>query len=191
MEWSIIPYGQLNEVQKYEVVEIFIDGFGHFMTFTKDKKALRTLFFHALNPLYTYVLVENEAVLGMIGLATNKIRPVKFEKDICISLFGKFKGKLLCKQMNAIFQSPVVKMDTDLYIDVLATSKESRGKGVATQLLEYSFHLQGYDNYYIEVMSKNENAKRLYEKMGFVEYKRVRISPLSFRRYGYPIKMKK
>ena len=191
MDGPILQFGDLNEVQKNEVVEIFIDGFGHFMTFTKDRNALRSLFLNALNPFYTYAFVENETVLGILALATNKVRPIKLEKELCINLFGGVKGRILCKQMNAIFQKQVVTMDTDLYIDVLATSKESRGRGVATRLIEYSLQLQGYEDYYIEVMSKNTNAKRLYEKIGFVEFKKARFSPLAFTRFGYPIKMKK
>ncbi|MDO5294075.1 MAG: GNAT family N-acetyltransferase [bacterium] len=188
---SIVQYGKLNERQKFEVVDIFIDGFEHFMTFTKDRKKLRSLFYPALNPVYTYALVENETAVGILGLGTNKIRPIKIDSELCEELFGSFKGNLIYKQMNSIFQSKVVQNNFDLYIDVLATSKQARGKGVATRLLEHSFNLQGYRKYYIEVMSKNTNAKRLYEKMGFVECKKNRISPLALRGYGYPIKMVK
>ena len=190
MERSIIQFGSLSEAQKLETAEIFIDGFGHFMTFTKDRNVLSSLVLHSINPLYTYVLVEGETVVGMLGIATNKVRPFKLEQNICINLFGKMKGNLLCKQLNAIFQSQVVKNDTDLYIDFLATSRQHERKGVATELLKFSFDLQGFEDYYIEVMSKNTKAKSLYEKIGFEVYKTSRFSPLSLSGYGYPIKMK-
>ena len=188
---AICKYADLSTEQKYVVADIFIEGFGHFMKFTKDREVLRTLIYHAINPNWTYVFVEEEQVLGFIALATNKIRPIKFDREVCVKLFGKFKGNVLCKEINAIFQSKVVKEDTDLYIDVLATSEQYRGKGVASRLLEYSFRLTGYTNYYIEVMSKNIVAKSLYEKIGFVDYKISRFSPLAFKGFGYPIKMKK
>lgn len=188
---AICQYVDLSIEQKYAVADIFIEGFGHFMKFTKDMEVLRTLIYHAINPQWTYVLVEEEQVLGFIALATNKIRPIKFDQEVCVDLFGRLKGKLLCKEINAIFQSKVVKEDTDLYIDVLATAEQYRGKGVAARLLEYSFSLPGYTNFYIEVMSKNTVAKRLYEKIGFVDYKIRRFSPLAFKGFGYPIKMKK
>ena len=187
----ITEYGKLNDVQKEEAVEIFIEGFGHLMTFTKDKEILKSLFLTTFHPSYVLAYVEAEQVLGILGIATNQIRPIKFEMDICIKLLGKYKGTLICKQMNAIFQSQAVKEDTDLYIDVLATSKAARGKGVATKLLNYSFNLQNYENYYIEVLSKNVNAKRLYEKIGFAVYKKSYFSALSLMGFGYPIKMKK
>ena len=189
MEWQVIQYGELSEEMKKDAVDIFIDGFGHLLDFTKDTAVLRRLIPSALNPEYIYAVVEENKVLGLLGLATNKVRPIKINRDVCIEIFGKFKGKLLTKQLNAIFQSKVVEADTDLYIDVLATAKDSRGKGVATRLLQYSFELEGYKDYYIEVLSKNTNAKRLYEKTGFVEYKSHKWSPLTLKGYGYPIEM--
>lgn len=123
---------------------------------------------------------EENKVLGFVGIATNKIRPIKLKQEVCINLFGKMQGSIICKQMNGIFQSKVVKEDTDLYIDSLATSKEARGKGIATKLLTYCFDLPEYENYYIEVLSKNINAKSLYEKLGFRIVKKQPISFLSF-----------
>lgn len=189
--YTITQYGQLDDKQKLEAVKIFIDGFGHMMNFTKDKNLMEVLFLEALNPLYFFAYVENETVLGIIGIGTNKIRPIKFKEGLCQNLFGKVKGKILCRQMNAIFQSKSVTDDTDLYIDVLATSKQARCKGIGTKLIQYSFQIPDYKTYYIEVLSKNTNAKRLYEKIGFEEYKKSKFSIASIMGFGYPIKMKK
>ena len=38
MEYKIVEYGCLNEFQKNQAVELFIEGFGHFMTFSKDEE---------------------------------------------------------------------------------------------------------------------------------------------------------
>lgn len=190
-KYKIIEYGELSDKQKQEAVEVFIEGFGHLMTFSKDKATLKALFLSTLNPSYVLAYVEDEAVLGIMGIATNRVRPIKFDMDLCVKLFGKLKGSILCKQMNAIFQSQAVKGDTDLYIDILATAKTARNKGVATKLLNYSFDLPNYQIYYIEVFSKNVNAKRLYEQIGFTAYKENRFSLFSVRGFGYPIKMKK
>lgn len=189
--YSIVEYGNLSESQKQEAVEVFIEGFGHLMTFTKDHAILKSLFSTSLNATYILTYVEDDIVLGVLGIATNCVRPIKFSEEDCIKHFGKFKGFILCRQMNAIFQSQVVTGDTDLYIDILATAKTARNKGIASKLIQYSFDLPNYQNYYIEVFSKNINAKRLYEKLGFVTYKKSRFSILSLRGSGYPIKMKK
>ena len=188
---TIIKYKDLTESQKIELIEIVIDCFGHLMTFTKNKDVLKSLFLSGLNPDYTFAYVEESTVVGMLGLGTNSIRPLKFHKDTCVKLFGKVKGSILEKQMNAIFQSKTVKENTDLYIDFLATAKSSRGKGIATKLLEFSFSLSGYTDFYIEVFSKNINAKRLYEKLGFSIIKKNKLSFLLLQGNGYPIKMKR
>ncbi|MBE5873172.1 MAG: GNAT family N-acetyltransferase [Lachnospiraceae bacterium] len=190
-QYEIISYGNLTDVQKQELVWILIEGFGHLMTFSKKEEELERIFLDGLHPDYTLAYVEENKVLGLVGIATNRVRPVRFPLEVCIELFGKGKGKMVSAQMNAIFQSRVVKEDTDLYIDVLATSKAARNKGIATKLLEYCIALSGYQTYYIEVFSKNHVARRLYEKNGFTIYKKSFLSPLVLQGSGYPIKMKK
>ncbi len=192
-EYEIIEYGNLNDCQKEQAVEIFLEGFGHMMKFSKDKNILKKLFFKILNPALFKCYVEQGEVLGIMGLATNKVRPLKFDSDVCVNLFGKMKGKILSKQMNAIFQTSVVKDDKELYIDVLATAGKARGKGVATALLDYAFTMGEVDYCYIEVCSKNSPAVRLYKKLGFTIYKERKLSliNLAVSGSGYPIKMKK
>lgn len=190
-QYEIKMYGQLNDIQKEETIGVFLEGFGHMMTFSKDNQELKSLFSNAFHPSYIYAYIENDKVLGILGIASNYIRPIKLDLNQCISIFGKFKGSIICKQMNLIFQSQAVKKDTDIYIDVLATTKNARGRGVATRLLEYSFSLPKYKECYIEVLSKNINAKKLYEKSGFIEYKKKYFSFASLMGLGYPIRMKR
>jgi ribosomal protein S18 acetylase RimI-like enzyme len=90
--------------------------------------------------------------------------------------------------MNTIFQSQVVNNNTDIYIDV---TKNARGRGVATKLLEFAFSLPEYKECYIEVLSKNLTAKKLYEKCGFIVYKKKPFSFITLMGHGYPIKMKR
>lgn len=188
---EIRQYGQMKTSQKEKTLEVFIEGFKHLMTFSKDEQELKVLLSNAFDPSLVYAYIENEKVIGMMGIATNRVRPIRLELEQCINIYGKLKGTVLCKQMNGIFQSQVVKRNTDLYIDVLATTKKERGKGVATKLMEYAFSLPNYEEYFIEVLSKNRDAKRLYERIGFKTYKKSPISFISLMGQGYPIKMKR
>lgn len=86
--------------------------------------------------------------------------------------------------MNAIFQSKAVEKETDLYIDVPATAKAARGKGVASRLIQYCLELLDFQTYHLEVLSKNANAKRI----GFVAYKHQRLSPTLLQGWGTPSK---
>lgn len=192
-EYQIVEYGELKEYQKEQAVAIFLEGFGHMMTFSKDRNVLKKLFLDIMNPHLFKCFVEKEQVLGIMGIATNKVRPLKFDPEVCIKHFGKMKGSIISKQMNGIFQAPVVKEDKELYIDVLATAGSARGKGVATTLLKYAFDMEEFEDCYIEVFSNNENALRLYKNVGFSVYKEQKYSIMRFvvSGMGYPIKMKK
>jgi ribosomal protein S18 acetylase RimI-like enzyme len=189
--YDIKAYGQLNDIQKKDIVGIFLEGFGHMMTFSKDIRELEELFFTAFHSSYIYACLENDKVLGILGIATNRIRPIKIDLDHSVSIYGKWRGAIICRQMNLIFQRQVIKKSTDLYIDVLTTTKNARGKGVATGLLEFAFSLPEYKECYIEVLSKNANARRLYEKCGFTTYKKKLFSFITLMGHGYPIMMKR
>ncbi len=191
MEYKIVEYGCLNEYQRKQAVELFMEGFGHMMTFSKDGALKRKLFLEIFHPSLFKCYVEDEKVLGLMGIATSEVRPLKFSYDVCIKYFGKFKGAILSKQMNAIFQKPVVKSKEELYIDVLVTGSEARRKGVGTALLNYAFGLKEYDIYFLEVFSNNQEAISIYEKNGFIVDKREKLSPMRFLGAGYPIRMRK
>lgn len=191
MEYKIVEYGCLNEDQRKQAVELFMEGFGHMMTFSKDEALKRKLFLEIFHPSLFKCYVEEEKVLGLMGIATSEVRPLRFSYDVCIKYFGKFKGAILSKQMNAIFQKPVVKSKEELYIDVLVTGSEARRKGVGTALLNYAFGLEEYDIYFLEVFSNNQAAISLYEKNGFIVDKREKLSLMRFLGAGYPIRMRK
>lgn len=189
--YQIIKFNEATNLQKQQVVKLFLEGFGHMMTFTKDYEKLQAVFLQAFNPNYLLLYLEADQVLGIAGIATNKVRPIKFDKLQCQELFGKVKGSMIAGQMNAIFQSKAVEEDTDLYIDILATAKTARGKGVASRLIQYCLDLPGFQTCHLEVLSKNTNAKRLYEHLGFADYKHQRLSFTMLQGWGYPIKMRR
>ena len=189
MKQSIIEFGQLNHLQKEEAVDLFLYGFGHFMTFSKDEERKKKLFLEIFSPTLFYCFVEDDKVLGLMGLGTNKVRPINFKKEICQKYFGKFKGCIISKQMNGIFQKPAVKNESELYLDTLVTHPSSRNKGIGTTLINKACENNNYGAIITEVFSKNINAIRFYEKNGFVIQKRNKCSLMRFMGSGYPIKM--
>jgi len=191
MGYEIVEYGSLNEEQKKQAVELFMEGFGHFMTFSKKEELKRKLLVEIFNPSLFKCYMEDGDVLGLLGIATSEVRPIKFSTDSCIKYFGKIKGTIISKQMNAIFQKPVVKLKDELYIDVLVTGSKARRKGVGTALLNYACELKEYNTCFLEVFSNNQAAINLYEKNGFIVDKREKTSFMRFLGAGYPIRMKK
>ena len=191
MDGKIMKFGELTEEQKKAAVELFMIGFGKFMIFSKDEELKRKLLLKIFDPALFFCYVEGDNVLGLMGLATNKKRPIYFDPDICKKYFGKFRGSVISRQMNAVFQSQAVKRDNELYLDTLVTGSNARRKGIGTKLLEYAFNLKEYNVMYTEVFSGNKEAISFYKKNGFSVDKEEKWSLLILQGAGYPIKMKK
>ena len=187
----ILEYGELSLAQKEEAVELFMDGFGKFMTFSKNEKLKKELFVQIFDPKLFFCYLENNKVLGLMGLGTNETRPINFKKDICQKLFGKFKGSMISKQMNASFQKKVVHSANELYLDTLVTHPSYRSKGIGSILVNKACSFNGCDSIIVEVFSKNTKAIKFYEKNGFVITKKHKFSLMRLLGSGYPITMTK
>ena len=67
MEKTIKEYGKLTVEQKKEAVELFLIGFGRFMTFSGDEALKKTLFIEIFDPEWFFCYLEGERVLGLTG----------------------------------------------------------------------------------------------------------------------------
>ena len=191
MQGKIVEFGTLTAEQKDAAVELFMSGFGRYMTFSRDEELKRKLFLRIFDPMLFKCYVEENQVLGLMGLGTNRKRPINFRQDICREYFGNIRGSAISRQMNAVFQKPVVKLETDLYLDVLVTDSRARKKGVGTVLVNYASGLEGFQVLYTEVFSRNTSAICFYRKNGFVTDKKKKFSLLRLQGSGYPIRMRK
>lgn len=191
MDYSILEYGRLTDIQKSEAVDLFLGGFGHFMTFSKDETAKKKLFTEIFDSELFICYLEENKILGLMGLGTNKKRPIDFKKEICQKNFGRIKGTLISKQMNAIFQKPAVSSDRELYLDTLVTDSKFRKKGIGTLLINEASSFGDYDSLIVEVFSDNENAIRFYEKNNFIAVIENKASVMRFLGSGYPIVMER
>lgn len=184
---TIAKLSELDNEYKAMAVHLFVDSFYNMYTsITKDKIVLNELLLYSLDFSLVYVAIYDNNVVGFMGIANNKKRTMRFDKMKCIELLGKVKGSIVYKQLGSILEKPNVKNDNEMCIDYLATDRNYRGRGIATKLIEYACNELGYEECYIEVLSKNITAKRLYEHTGFTEYKKT--YNLGF---GYISKMKK
>lgn len=66
-----------------------------------------------------------------------------------------------------------------------------RGKGIATELVEFACEWTQYRDCYIDVLSKNTVAMSLYEKQGFEIYKKSFNLFTMMQGFGHPVLMKK
>lgn len=168
MNYEVKRLSDLKYEYTTQVSKIFIDSFGHmFKDFTEDTKALQECFEKSLITSMIYVALDNHKVVGFIAVSTNKSRVLNFNAKAFAKNFGRIRGNIFCAQLNMIMGKPAVKNDNECYIDFIAVDKEYRSKGVATILFNYVHENETYDEYNLDVLSKNENAIKLYEKLGY------------------------
>lgn len=191
MNKEILEFGELSLNQKEQAVELFLDGFGQFMAFSKNVELKKKLFIEIFDPKLFFCYLEGNTVLGLMGLGTNKVRPINFKKDVCQKLFGKVKGSMISKQMNASFQKITVKGESELYLDTLVTHPSHRSKGIGTVLIDKACSFESYDSLVVEVFSKNKKAIKFYEKNEFAITKEHKFSLMRLLGSGYPIVMTK
>lgn len=71
-----------------------------------------------------------------------------------------------------LINGPVQTPRRVLFIDSLAVEESRRGRGIGSRLLEKALQIagkEGYDGLELQVNAKNQQARRLYERLGFTE----------------------
>jgi len=61
-------------------------------------------------------------------------------------------------------------------IEYVATAKEYQGQGVGYDLLTHIMKIMPYTAYVLEVADTNIGAVKLYDRLGFKEFKRVKAA---------------
>lgn len=122
-------------------------------------------------PEHVYVVREEGKVCAlMVALANAPARPFEWTALSDPSLRLPETYETVCERYIAPMFDSVDK--DEAYIACLATSPEARGRGLATKLMEAFFPLAGDRPIVLDVLADNEDAVRLYERMGFVEVSR-------------------
>ncbi len=127
---------------------------------------------YILNWKTTYIGLLSEQYLNNIDICYGVKKWSDFLKKENHNIFvaydeqNHFLGFLAYKPDNEIKQC--------LYVDSLHVLQKSRGKGVGTKLLQYIFQYaidRKYNNISICIVKGNDNARKLYTKLGAVHYK--------------------
>ncbi|MEP4485317.1 GNAT family N-acetyltransferase [Marinobacter alexandrii] len=88
-------------------------------------------------------------------------------------VFGSFNGEQLCALVG-VQRETMVKLAHKSFIWGVYVAPESRGRGIATQIMKHALshavNELGSRQVNLGVSTKNEAALSLYRKLGFVEY---------------------
>lgn len=191
-EYKIKKLSELSCSQTEHAVALFVDGFYYIFkkAVSKDKALLQQLFIDAFDCDMVFVCLHEERIVGFLGLGNSKKRCVTLSKVTCKHLLGKMKGSLIYLQMGGMLHEITVHEMNEGYIDYLTTDSDYRGKGIATMLIKYVCDTLPYTSYSLDVLSKNDTAKRLYEHLGFIQTKTKKSPLVMLSGMGYPIVMK-
>ena len=122
----------------------------------------------SIDPAMAIIAACQDRPVGVAGLqyaGRNFINPQRSE---FVRQFGALSGTARFVMFKLFFLAYYQK---DMYIDTLAVSPAMRGKGVGTRLLEAVFQTareKGFKSVSLEVVDTNPDARRLYERVGFV-----------------------
>ncbi|MGL5480035.1 MAG: GNAT family N-acetyltransferase [Clostridium sp.] len=182
---KIVKLSELDNSNLEEVNKIFEECFGHmFSGFTKDLDKLSKCFIESFIKDMVYVYLEEDKALGFISASSVSGRAIKINKKLFKETFGKARGSIFCWQIDKIMTKVIVKSENECYIDFLGVSKGARRKGIGQTLLNYIHKDNRYDKYILEVLSKNPNAKALYEKVGYKAIKHEKNIFMTLSRQG-------
>ncbi|MCL2107377.1 MAG: GNAT family N-acetyltransferase [Oscillospiraceae bacterium] len=191
MEYRILKLSELSEAQAERAFELFAEGFFFiFSPISKDKAKLRQLFMDSFDRQSVFVCLYEGEVAGFLAWGDHEKQPIRMRKETCLRLFGRLKGSAVYQLAGGMLSKPKVKNGGEGYLDYLTTDPAFRGRGVGTRLLRHMCAHLPYDSFFLEVLSKNENAIRLYQKLGFKKVKTKNDPFAMLVGYGRPILMR-
>lgn len=158
-----------------QMAEVFAEGYAQWLVFfSKDKKVIAKAFAHMFVLDQFYVAIVNGEIAGFTACTDGKKLSVKLNKRELRKHLGFFKGSMAGIFLKKEFEAPYENFPPNTgSIEFVGTAPKFRGQGVASQIIRFIIENTPYDNYVIEeVADTNIPAMRLYEKLGFEEYKR-------------------
>lgn len=158
-----------------QMSEIFAEGFTQWLGyFSKDKNVIAKAFAHMFILDQFYVAIKNSEIAGVAACTDGKSFSVRLNKKELRKHLGFFKGSMAGIFLKKEFEAPYEDFPPNTgSIEFVGTSPKFRGQGVASQIIEHIIENTPYNDFIIdEVADTNIPAMRLYEKLGFEEYKR-------------------
>ncbi|MDR0387751.1 MAG: GNAT family N-acetyltransferase [Treponema sp.] len=176
---EIKPAKDLNDNTREKISELFVEAFGkELKIISKDTNKLIKAFSHMFVLDYFYVGIIDNKIAGMMACADKEHYCINHDRKILIKNLGILKGLLadiiFTKYFNKYPKYPVEIDEQTGSIEFVATNKKYRKTGIASSIMEYIFLLDTYKKYILEVADTNEQAFRLYKKLGYKEVHRIK-----------------
>ena len=166
-----------------QISRVFVDGFyWQLKTLEKDKTLLYAAFDGVFDLAKFHVAVADGEIAAMFGIHDGVSKPIAISASDLRKTLGAITGRIAYWSLNRYTVNKVFPVDIPPnygVIDFVAANPAFAGKGIAKALMANAMEKSAYRGFILEVLGNNENAIKLYEKLGFVEVKRVRAPLLA------------
>lgn len=175
---KIIRASEFGNDTNIKISKIFVDGFFQWLNFfSKDKEKLTKAFSHMFNLEVFYIAIIDGEVAGIAACTDGKVSSVHLKSKDLKKHLGFIMGTITYFILEREFEQKLYPFEITKgmgMVEFVATSTKYRGQGVASAILKHIFDYTPYDIYALEVADTNTKAVKLYEKIGYSEFLRIR-----------------
>lgn len=170
----------IDESQRAEAARLYWEAFGGKLgaVLGPDKRAVA---FIAASMRTDHCIAAVDPVGRLLGIAGFKSPDGGFVGGSAAAM-RRVYGWVGATWRSAALWTLANEVDNDRFlIDGIAVTKEARGSGIGTKLVEALCEegtARGYATIRLEVIDTNWRAKALYERLGFMAVKTERMGPL-------------
>jgi GNAT superfamily N-acetyltransferase len=159
----------LPESHRRRAAEILYDAFSmKYGPLTGGREHGLAIVQRALEPDLIIVALRQAEIVGLAGLQHEGRRFLNWKWSYFADEFGRLRGFLRAMMMRFDYEP---QHKGQLLLDALAVDVSMRGKGIGLLLLQAVFEFaraNGYRSVRLGVVDTNPDARRLYERLGFV-----------------------
>ncbi|GAA1107234.1 MAG: GNAT family N-acetyltransferase [Nocardiopsis sp. BM-2018] len=184
---------ELGERYRRRIARVFVEGFGQDLEyFARDPERLTEAVEHMLVPERFHVALIDGEPAALASLTEADQEAIDHDASVLRRHLGLVKGTIADRVFRTHFQgsSPVPKPGL-AEIGFVASARRFRGRGAAKAVLNHLLTLPAYDEYTLEdIKDTNEPAIRLYERVGFHEYRRREVNHSRWSGFNAYVSMK-
>lgn len=139
--------------------------------FSKNQKTLHAAFKNSFLLDHFYGAYLKTELAGIYALTNEKERCIKIVKKDFINSFGFIKGFIITMAMKNEFEHPITLLEEGFFIEAVAVAEKFQGQGIGKAMMQHAITVSPYLE--LDVTDANIRAKQLYDKIGFITFKKV------------------